>query len=126
MKKSLKKRFIVFSMTAITCLLLFLVLAINGLNCLMLERQSDAVMETLVDADGAFNKMDFNRPPPFAGPLDMDRMRSMRFFMVHTDDEGNILDINTDQISSIDKATAENFAQSVMNGGKESGKIEGY
>ena len=50
----------------------------------------------------------------------------MIFFIVHTDDEGKILDINTDQISSIDEANAEDYALRVMKAGKDSGKIEGY
>ena len=107
MTKTLKKRFIIFTMTAVSCLLLFIVLAINSLNWIMLERQSDAVMETLVDADGMFQKMDFNRPPPFSPPLDMDRMRSSRFFIVRSDTDGNVLDVNIDQISAIDNDTVE-------------------
>ena len=76
MTKILKRRFIVFTMIAVTGLLTFIVFAINGLNWMMLERQSDSMLKTLVDADGAFHKMDFHRPPPFVPPLDMDRMRS--------------------------------------------------
>ena len=78
MTKTLKKRFIIFTMMAITCLLAFIVLAINSLNWIMLERQSDMVLETLVESDGAFQKMDFNRLPPFSRPLDMDRMARIR------------------------------------------------
>ena len=76
MTRTLKKRFIVFTMMAVTCLMIFIVLAINALNWAMLEHQSDMVMETLVAADGVFQKMDFDRPPPFSRPLDMDRMRA--------------------------------------------------
>ena len=126
MTKTLKKRFIVFTMTAVSCLLLFIVLAINGLNWIMLERQSDAVMETLVDADGMFQNMDFKRPPPFSPPLDMDRMRSSRFFMVRSDVEGNVLDVNIDQISAIDNETAKNYALTVVDGSKTEGRIGGY
>ena len=54
MTKTLKRRFIIFTMTAVTCLLLFIVLAVNSLNWMMLERQSDTVLETIVDADGTF------------------------------------------------------------------------
>jgi two-component system sensor histidine kinase CiaH len=102
MTKILKKRFIIFTMTAVTCLLVFIVLTINGLNWMMLDRQSDMIMKMLVSSDGAFHKMVFNRPPPFSRPLDMDRMRSSRFFIVRSDLDGNIRDINTDQIFSID------------------------
>ena len=107
MTKTLKRRFIIFTMTAVTCLLLFIVLAINSLNWMMLERQSDTVLETIVDADGTFHKMDFDRPPPFSRPLDMDRMRASRFFIVRSDLSGNIVDVNIDQISAIDQETAK-------------------
>ncbi|MGI6743166.1 MAG: sensor histidine kinase [Eubacteriales bacterium] len=126
MTKTLKRRFVFFTMTAVTCLLLFIVLAINGLNRMMLERQSDMILETLVDADGTFYKMDFTRPPPFSRPLDMDRMRSSRFFVVRSDAGGNIVDVNIDQISSIDWETAKNYALKVLKANKESGRVDGY
>lgn len=126
MKKTLKKRFVIFTMTAVTCLLIFLVIAINGLNWVMLERQSDMVMDILVKSDGVFHKMDFNRPPPFAQPWDMDRMRSTRFFIVHSDADGNVRDVNRDQISSFDVETAESYAVKAWATGKESGRIGSY
>ena len=126
MTKSLKRRFIIFTMTAVTCLLVFLVLAINGLNWMMLDRQSDAVLETLVDADGTFQKMDFKRPPMFTRPLDMDRMRSSRFFIVRSDSSGKILDVNVDQISAIDEEMAQRYAVKVLEAGKPTGRMEGY
>ena len=52
--QDLKRRFIIFTMTAVTCLLVFIVLAINGLNWMMLDRQSDMVLDILVESDGAF------------------------------------------------------------------------
>ena len=126
MTKTLKRRFIIFTMTAVSCLLLFIVLAINGLNWMMLDRQSDMILETLVDADGIFQKMDFNRPPHFARPLNMDRMRSSRFFIVSSDAFGNIMDINIEQISSIDSKSAKNYALKVLKTDKEYGRVDRY
>lgn len=126
MTKTLKKRFIVFTMTAVSSLLLFIILAINSLNWMMLERQSDAVMTTLVDADGMFQNMKFKRPPPFSPPLDMDRMRSSRFFIVRSDIDGNVLEVNIDHISAIDYETAKDYALAVMESGKAEGRVEGY
>jgi len=126
MTKTLKRRFIIFTMTAVTCLLLFIVLAINSLNWMMLERESDTVLETLVDADGAFHKMDFDRPPPFFQPLDMDRMRASRFFIVRSDLGGNIVDVNIDQISAIDQETAKSYALEVLKTDDTSGRVHGY
>ena len=126
MTKTLKRRFILFTMTAVTCLLLFIVLAINGLNWMMLERQSDTVLETIVDADGTFHKMDFDRPPPFSRPIDMDRMRASRFFIVRSDFSGNIVDVNIDQISAIDRETAKSYALEVLKTEHTSGRVHGY
>ena len=126
MTKTLKKRFIMFTMMAITCLLAFIVLAINSLNWIMLERQSDMVLETLVESDGAFQKMDFNRFPPFSPPLNMDRMRASRFFIVRSDPSGNIVDVNIDQISAIDHETAKRYALEVLKTDDTSGRVHGY
>ena len=126
MIKTLKRRFIIFTMMAVTCLLVFIVLAINSLNWVMLERQSDMVLETLVDADGAFHKMDFKRPPAFSRPLNMDRMRASRFFIVRSDHSGKIVDVNIDQISAIDEETAKSYGLQVLKSNHTSGQIDGY
>ena len=126
MTKTLKRRFIVFTMLAVTCLLVFLVLAINGLNWVLQERQSDAVLETLMDADGQFPDMDFSRPPSFFQPLDMDRMRASRFFIVHCDPDGNVVDVNVDQIYSIDRLAAEVHAARALDTGKNTGRLGRY
>ena len=53
---------------AVTGLLVFIVLAMDGLNWVMLERQSDSVLEMIVRSDGAFHKMDFDRPAALLCP----------------------------------------------------------
>ena len=126
MTKTLKRRFIVFTMTAVTCLLLFIVLAINALNWMIQDHQSDMVLETLAASDGMFQKMDFDRPPPYAQPLDMDRMRASRFFIVKCDENGNVIDINTDQIYSIDASAAQEYALKALTSNKSSGRMDGY
>lgn len=125
MTKTLKRRFIMFTMTAVTCLLIFIVLAINSLNWMMLERQSDTVLRTIVDADGTFHKMDFDRLPPFSRPLNMDRMRASRFFIVRSDLSGNIVDVNIDQISAIDHETAKSYALEVLKTDDTFGRVHG-
>ena len=126
MIKTLKKRFIFFTMAAVTCLLLFLVLAINGLNWMMLESKSDVILETLVEAEGVFQKMAFKHPPPFIRPLNMDRMRASRFFVVWSDNNDNIIDVNIEQISAIDNEMAQKYALKVLNTGKKYGQLNGY
>lgn len=123
MLKSLRKKFVVFAMSAVTILLVVLVGAINGLNWMVLEGQSDNILHMLVNADGRFMQMDFHNQPPFSPPLNMDTMRSARFFMVRTDKEGRVLDINIDQISSVSTEQAEKYAGQVND---NTGRIDGY
>lgn len=123
MTGNLKRRFIVFTMVAITCLLLFQVLAINVLNWTMLERQTDMELQIIVDADATFQKMNFNRPPQYFRSMDLDRMTSSRFFMVVTDPDGEAVDTLINQISSIDSEKAIEYAQKALGMGKTSGRI---
>ncbi len=125
MTKTLKRRFVIFTMTAVTCLLVFIILAINGLNWIMLDRQSDAMLDVLVKSEGAFYKMNFSSPPPFAPTLDMDKMKSSRFFIAWSDRNGSVA-VNVDQISAVDQATAKSYALEVLNSDKEAGRIDEY
>ncbi|MBQ8623069.1 MAG: HAMP domain-containing histidine kinase [Oscillospiraceae bacterium] len=110
-------------MSAVTILLLVLVGAINGFNWMILERQSDNVLHTLVNADGKFMHMDFHNQPPLAPPLNMDIMKSARFFIVLTDEKGRVIDVNIDQISSVSTEAAEQYAKQVN---ENAGRIDGY
>lgn len=123
MKKILRKKFILFAMSAVTILLAVLVGAISGFSWIILDRQSDAVLHTLANADGMFMQMEFHEKRPFAPPLDMDTVKSARFFMVHADRDGTILDINMDHISSVDTKKASEYAGQATG---ISGKIDGY
>lgn len=123
MMRILRRKFVVFAMSAVTILLLVLVGAINGFNWMILERQSDNVLHTLVNADGKFMHMDFHNQPPLAPPLNMDIMKSARFFIVLTDEKGRVIDVNIDQISSVSTEAAEQYAKQVN---ENAGRIDGY
>ena len=51
MMRSLRNKFVFFAMAAVTVLLLVLLLAINGMAYFIFERQSDAVLENLVESN---------------------------------------------------------------------------
>lgn len=123
MKKTLRRKFIFFAMSAVTILLAVLIGAINGFSWIFLDRQSDAVLRTLVNGDGIFMQMEFHERRPFAPSLDMDTIKSARFFMVHMDKDGRILDVNVDQISSVDTKKAVRYARQITGA---FGKINGY
>lgn len=123
MRKTLRKKFILFAMSAVTILLVVLIGAITGFSWIILDGQSDAVLHTLVDGEDRFPPPEFHKPGPFAPPMDMDTIKSARFFTVHTDQNGTVLDINTDQISTVSTEQAAQYAAQVTD---TSGKTGSY
>lgn len=123
MKKTLRKRFVLFAMSAVTILLAVLIGAISGFSWILLNRQTDAVLHALVSAGGPSSNMEFNEPRPFAPPMNMDTIRSARFFTVLTDPKGTVLDVNIDQISSVSEEQAAEYAGQAAG---ISGKIDRY
>lgn len=123
MKKTLRKKFVFFAMSAVTILLVVLIGAINVFSWIILEDQSDALLHTIAEGDGKFVQMDFFERGPFQPPMNMDTIKSARFFMVCLDAEGDIKAINTDQISSVSAEQAAQYAQKVTS---ESGRVDNF
>lgn len=130
---TLRLKFILFAMAAVTVLLLVLGLSINGLAWYMFERQADEMMETLVDSDGNFMRRalpddddnDFEGRPEFLPP-EMDIMRSARFFMVKLNSSGDILITNVEQIFYVSNDEAAEFAAKAIAQKASSGRIDRY
>ena len=110
-------------MSAVTVLLVVLIGAINGFNWIYLDRQSDDILHILVSADDEFSKMEFREPRAFAPPMNMDTIKAARFFTVLTDQNGQVLDINIDHISTVSTEQAVQYAAQITDA---SGKIDGY
>lgn len=123
MKKTLRRRFIFFAMSAVTILLVVLIGAINIFSWVILDRQSDEILHTLAGGDDKFPQMAPHNRGPFLPPMSMDTVKSARFFMVCIDANGNVKDTNLDQISSV---TAEQAAQYVNKISGSRGKIDTF
>ncbi len=123
MKKTLRKKFVFFAMSAVTILLVVLIGAINVFSWVMLDQQSDHVLHTIAQGDGAFVQMEFFDRGPFQRPMDMDTVKSARFFMVRIDADGNVKDTNLDQISSVTAEQATQYARKISG---NSGKIDNF
>ena len=78
MKKTLRRKFILFAMSAVTVLLAVLIGAISGFSWIVLDHQSDSILHTLVRGEERFPQRDFRHPKPFAPPTDMDTLQSAR------------------------------------------------
>lgn len=123
MRKTLRKKFILFAMSAVTILLAVLIGAINAFSWIVLDRYTDEVLHTIASGDERKMQTDFHGRAPFQPPMDMDTVKSARFFMVRTDQDGNVKEVNIDQISSV---TAEQAAQYAGEVTDLTGKVDTY
>lgn len=110
-------------MSAVTILLVVLIGAINIFSWVILDRQSDNVLHTITQGNGAFMQMELFDRVPFQPPMNMDIVKSARFFMVCVDANGNVKDTNVDQISSVTVDGAAQYAKKVSD---ISGKIDNF
>lgn len=123
MMKTLRRKFVLFAMLAVSVLLIVLIGAINGFSWMILNRQSDSVLHTLASEEDRLFQMEPRDPKRFLQPMDIDTIRSARFFTVRLAPDGNVLEVNIDQISSVSVEQAEQYAVQVKN---TTGKIENY
>lgn len=110
-------------MLAVTVLLIVLIGAINGFSWIILDQQTDDVLHTISSRDGKFLQGDLPERNPFSPPMDMDTVKSARFFTVLTNPNGVVLDVNIEQISSVTLEEAVQYAAQVTDG---SGTIDCY
>ena len=127
MIKNLRMKFVFFAMTAVTMLLVVLLLSINGFTWLQFERQGNEILETLVSSDGMFPKME--RPPngnKGVMPPEFERMRTARYFIVHMSMEREVLSCDLNQVFFVDEEAAIEYGKAAMNKNLSSGRIDRY
>ena len=123
MKQSLRKKFILFAMSAVTVLLVVLVGAINGFSWIILDHQSGTILQMLAGERSQPPKQEFHAPQPLAPPGRMDMLQSARFFTVRTDSQGEVLEIDLDRMASVSEAQAAAYAGQITG---TTGKIDHY
>lgn len=126
MIRTLRRRFVLFAMSAVTVLLVILVLAISGFSYWMFDRQSDQMLEALAAGEGGFRPAELPPPAPFAPQMNLDTMLSLRYFTVLVDGNGAAVEPNLDRISAVDRETAIEYAQEARRTGARRGRIDSY
>lgn len=134
MIKALQKKFIMTAMIAVTVLLAAITAAMNGFNLVLTLRNEDAMLEMLSDNAG-MPKFEEGRPvspkteeegavpaaPAAVSAMTEDDYRSVRFFVIRFDPEGNIIYSDVSRISSVSLDEARAMAGEVLQSGKKDG-----
>lgn len=135
MIKRLRRKFIILSMLSVTLVLVVLIASINVFNFRKVVRNSDEVLEMLIENKGAFpdEEQPEGRPPEErgdgdgngggrrGGQMSPEMKYETRFFKVVLDNDGNVLSTDTGKIAAVDSSEAAELAGEVFSSGKTSG-----
>lgn len=132
MIKTLQKKFVATSMTAIGILLLTLSLILNIVNSYSVYRQNERILNMLSEKE--FSIL-WQIPQEFGhgggsgflqAPINENTRRSSIYFIAYADQNGKILFIDTSRNAEITKDEAYSIAQTAVSKGKTAGRINEY
>lgn len=136
MIKSLQKKFILSSMTAITVLLTVLLGVLNIASYAITDKQSRTMLDMLSENEGTpRNRMNKATEKPekiplpdlLIGAISEDNAMSARFFLVKVSaSDGKIIITDVGRISSVTETEAEEYALQVISSGETEGKIKNF
>lgn len=130
MIKKLKRKFILITMTSLLLVIILLLGAINGLNIYQMEQRTNETIEILSENQGKFPKFEKKDPPKSTSILDFmmneDTQFKTRYFIVKIDEDGNVKEIDTSHIAAVTSEGAEDYAEEIIENGKDRGYEETY
>ncbi len=126
MIRKLKLKFIILAMSALFALLTIIVTGMNLINYNRIVEESDEILSILSHNRGMFPDMgpgpEKKLPPGFSPETPYES----RYFSIWIAPDGQINDINIQQIASIDQETAIEYAEKVLATSSDQGFVEEY
>ncbi len=123
MIKRLKIKLVALAMSALFALLVVIVAGMNIINYNSVLEESDMILSVISSNRGEFPKFGNELEGKPQHNLSPETPYESRYFTVVVDGGGDVLNANISQIAAIDQATAIEYAQIVLNSGKENGFI---
>lgn len=124
----MQRRFILVAAAAFGLVMLLLVAGINIVNYIQVTSSQDEIADRLMQYElhaPILAEKDF--PPidsiPGAGP---EAAHTTRFFAVHCKDNGEMMILSKDFISTVDDQTAREYAQEILQKGKQRGYYQEF
>lgn len=120
MIKSIRKKFMIICMSSVMIVLSLLIAAVNISNYHFINKNCDQVLNLIAKNDGVFydNTKEFYLTP--------EAKYETRYFSILFDENKLVLNANMQNIASIEKETAEEYAYRALNSNKERGFIKDY
>ncbi len=126
MIKKLQRKFIFITMASLLSVMLLLIGGINGINLYQMEQRLDGTLMLLSENEGKFPKFEKGNPPieqrHYGFEINEETQFETRYFIVKTDGDGNVREINTSHIAAVSSEEAQDYGLKVLT----DGKTEGY
>ena len=133
MLKTLKKKFVTTSMTAITVLLLILIGSINIVNLLNTKSRENKELDVICMQEMSFKEGGAEPPvkhpddkPIFTGRNRYDTFMAANFFFVVFDRDSKVLVTETSRTSKVTSREASDLAIAALGKGKTTGRSSSY
>lgn len=124
MQKKLRRKFVLIAIASLFVILTLLVAGINIANYHMVTKSLDNMLHMLAYSDGElpqdFPKMPFGSSPP------PEIRFTTRFFIVHCDEDGEVIGTFMEHISSVTEEDAGEYAREVLSKQRPSGYYRDY
>lgn len=130
MIKRLQRKFIAIAMGSLFLILLVILSGVNGVTFYQMNQNADSLLHLLAENEGRFP--DFAPlPPPKKDsgsriPMTEETPFETRYFLARTDEAGAVIQVDTGHIAAVDYAQAKEYAQTVLDGGSQSGYLNQY
>jgi signal transduction histidine kinase len=125
MIRKLQKKFIMITMLSLLLVMIILVGAINGINFYQMNSRLNGALRILSENQGQFPKFDRVKPPKedprFGFEMTEETPFKTRYFIVEINSDGSIGKIDTSHIAAVSSSNAMEYADEVINEGKNSG-----
>lgn len=125
MIKKLQRKFIMITMGSLALVIFILLGSINAINIYQMESRINGSIKILLENQGQFPKYERKKPhkeePKLGYKMDEETPFETRYFVVEVNEDGSIRKIDTSHIASVSSEDAEEYANKVINGNKNSG-----
>ena len=125
MIRKLKRQFVLITMISLLLILILLLGTINGINIYQMEKRASGTIEILSSNQGKFPEVKRREPKENINRLDFHMNEETpfetRYFIVKTDKEGNITEIDTSHIAAVSSEDAKDYAVGIIEEGKQDG-----
>ena len=125
MIKKLKIKFIVLGTSVLFALLAAIVFAMNLVNYRSMINEADGIISLISENNGAFPD-NFQPSNMVSIRISTETAYESRFFSITFDKNGNITDVNTNQIMSVDSGTAVKYGYKIYESGSKNGFLGIY